>query len=123
MGGGGDDRLSGHSGRDILIGGAGSDRLVGGPDDDILIGGTTSFDADEVALLAIQAEWSSSRDLAARLANLRGPGTGDRLNGNVFLKASVAGQTVFDDGVQDKMTGSSGNGSSSWRATAHRPEE
>ena len=49
---------------------------------------------------------AGSRRLAP--ANLRGPGTGDRLNGNVFLKASVAGQTVFDDGVQDKMTGSSG---------------
>jgi Ca2+-binding RTX toxin-like protein len=112
VGGGGDDHLNGHSGRDVLIGGSGEDRLVGGPDDDILIGGTTRFDADAAALLAVQAEWSSPRDYATRVANLRGTGTGtgfdNRLNGNFFLKSSGTGQTVFDDGVGDKLTGSSG---------------
>src|SRR5262249_24422764 len=103
---GGDDRLDGNSGRDILIGGSGSDRLNGGADDDILIGGTTAFDTDIPALLAIQAEWTSARDYATRVANLRGTGTGPRLNGNVFLKAAGPGQTVFDDGAADTLTGS-----------------
>jgi Ca2+-binding RTX toxin-like protein len=106
VGGGGDDQLSGHQGRDILIGGAGADRLIGGADEDILIGGTTAFDSILTALLAIQAEWSSSRSYATRVANLRGPGTEPRLNGDFFLKASGAGQTVFNDAAVDTLTGS-----------------
>jgi Ca2+-binding RTX toxin-like protein len=104
MGGAGDDTLIGGSGRSVLIGGLGADRLVGGPGDDLLIGGTTTFDADPAALYAILSEWSSGRDYATRVANLSGTGTGPRLNGDTFL----TNLTVLDDGVQDKLTGSSG---------------
>jgi Ca2+-binding RTX toxin-like protein len=109
VGGAGDDQLIGGNDRDVLIGGSGADSLVSGGGEDILIGGVTAFDEDEQALLAVLAEWSSSRDYAARIANLTGTGTGPdnaaRLNGNVFL---LADQTVLDDGAVDSLKGSSG---------------
>ncbi len=37
---GGDDKLIGGSGNNVLIGHAGSDHFVGGPDNDVLVGGT-----------------------------------------------------------------------------------
>jgi Ca2+-binding RTX toxin-like protein len=113
LGGPGDDLLIGQSGRDLLIGGGGADRLVGNADDDILIAGFTDFDADLVALAAIQAEWTSEHDLATRLANLSGrteaegnPGYADRLNDVYFLKL---GETVWDDDEKDLLTGAAGD--------------
>jgi Ca2+-binding RTX toxin-like protein len=109
VGGDGDDHLTGSSGRDLLIGGRGEDRLVGSSGEDILIGGYTSFDTNHAALSAIHAEWTSTRTNATRVANIRGPGSDPRLNGSFFLKStSGSGQTVFDDGEEDKLTGSSG---------------
>jgi Ca2+-binding RTX toxin-like protein len=130
-GGAGDDVIFGGDGRDILIGGTGADRLVGDAQDDILIGGLTAFDeefnkqapnafstaqrltlgAQRLALEAILAEWASHRTYAIRRNNILGVGTGTRLNGNNFFKVSDAtllGNTVFDDGAQDKMWGSCG---------------
>ena len=56
-------------GRDLLIGGEGRDllRAVG---DDLLIPGTTAFDANDMALAAITAEWTSGRSYNDRVANL-----------------------------------------------------
>ncbi|KKL99387.1 hypothetical protein LCGC14_1814910, partial [marine sediment metagenome] len=58
------------------------------------------------------AEGASYDSLALRMkyddgfvANLNGTGTGDRLNQDYFLQEDV---TVFDDGVADRLTGSSG---------------
>jgi Ca2+-binding RTX toxin-like protein len=105
VGDGGDDELVGGLGRDILIGGLGADSLNSGSDEDILVGGTTSFDADGDALLALLAEWSSSRSLAEREANLRsgnGPLLGDT------DRRFVKGTTVFDDGEADVLNGTSG---------------
>jgi uncharacterized delta-60 repeat protein len=100
----GNDLLVGGSGRDILIGGAGLDRIVGSADDDILISGTTTHDANQAALCAILAEWTSSRSTSTRQLNLT-DGSGDsKANGTNYLSAS----TVFDDGVRDVITGSSG---------------
>jgi Ca2+-binding RTX toxin-like protein len=112
VGGDGDDLLAGGAGRDLLIGGLGADRLVGDAEDDILIAGTTAFDANDTALRSIMAEWSSSRDYGARLANLMGTGSGTnfqtRLNGTVYLKMIGPDATVFDDGAVDILTGNSG---------------
>lgn len=107
LGGPGDDLIIGHSGRDLMIGGTGADRMVGNADDDILIAGFTAFDDNLAALAAIQAEWTSNHDLATRLANLSGQseGNADRHNDAYFLKL---GETVLDDGEEDKLTGSSG---------------
>jgi Ca2+-binding RTX toxin-like protein len=114
QGGVGDDLVVGGSGRDLLIGGAGSDRIVGNSDDDILIAGSTLYDANDAALCAILHEWTSARGYEQRIANLNGTGTGadfaNRANGNVYLKVgtTAAESTVFDDGAEDVLTGSSG---------------
>jgi len=111
IGGDGDDLLSGGDGNDILIGGAGADRLVGNADDDILIAGFTAWDGNIAALEAILAEWTSPRSYAQRVANIRGTGSGERLNGDYFLDAegaSSGGRTVFDDGARDVLTGNQG---------------
>jgi PKD repeat protein len=107
-GGTGDDMLVGGTGRDLMIGGEGADRLVGTAGDDILIGGPTLFDDNDDALCGITAEWTSSRSYADRVANLRGLGSGPRLNGDFFLKSAGPGATVFEDGSADRLTGSSG---------------
>lgn len=70
VGGEGGDRLGAATGRNIMIGSAGRDIVGGGDGGAILISGTTTHDANEVALLAILAEWSSSRTLAERVARL-----------------------------------------------------
>jgi Ca2+-binding RTX toxin-like protein len=108
IGGRGSDRIDGGDGFDILIGGTGADIITGAGGDDILIGGTTSFDARMAAIQAILAEWTSGRDLNTRVANINGTGAGARLNGNFFLKRSGLGQTVFEDGPGDQLTGGAG---------------
>jgi hypothetical protein len=76
-----------------------------------MIAGSTSYDANEAALCAVLAEWTPNRSCVARVANLRGTGTGsdfaNRLNGNIFLRVTdqAASTTVFDDGVADVLTG------------------
>ena len=101
----GDDALSGGSGGDLLVGGAGQDRLNGDSGDDILIGGTTAHDTHDAALLSMLAEWNSGRSYATRMANLKGTGSGSRLNGSNFLQL---GTTVFNDSAADQLTGSDG---------------
>ena len=113
LGGVGNDQLVGGGGNDVLIGGDGVDRLVGNKGVDILIGGFTSFDfngddnvlANQKSLLSIFAEWNSTRTLIERRDNINGIGVGPRLNGNNFLTHGV---TVFDDGDEDRLTGSKG---------------
>ena len=65
LGGAGDDQLIAGAGRNLLIGGEGRDllaavRRAGGS---ILIGGSTAHDANDQALGAVLAEWSSDRSL------------------------------------------------------------
>jgi len=112
LGGVGDDQLHGGQGRDLMIGGFDADRLIGNADDDILIAGLTAFDNQADALAAIMAEWTSARSYEARIVNLRGDTTNpqfpNRLNGNFYLSADGPNATVFDDGAEDKLTGSSG---------------
>jgi len=72
---------------------------------DVLIVGTTAFDLDEVALSGVQREWTSTRDAATRVANRQGTGSGLRLNGDSFLKASSPSATVLDDGAADRLKG------------------
>jgi Ca2+-binding RTX toxin-like protein len=96
LGGDGDDNLNGGNGRSILIGGSGEDRLIGGSGDDILIGGSTSFDANAALLSALMDRWSSTVDAyAVRVAKIR-------------LLLSLTSNTVIDDSMVDKLTGSSG---------------
>ena len=104
----GNDHLDGGRGRDLLIGGAGRDKLFGHDDDDLLIAGTTAHDQNARALAAILAEWTSSRDYAARTANILA-GNGPALAGTgIFLQQGVS---VDDDGVRDELFG---NGGKDW---------
>jgi Ca2+-binding RTX toxin-like protein len=105
LGGDGDDLLQGGNGRDLLIGGDGRDRLLGNSDDDILISGTTDHDASEAALCQIMAEWTrTDAGFTSRVSHLSGPSSGGN-NGGYYLND----QTVHDDGVEDMLTGASGN--------------
>jgi Ca2+-binding RTX toxin-like protein len=108
VGGTGNNVLLAGSHRDILIGGAGSEKLFGGTSQDLLIAGTTSFDHNEAALNALQLEWNARRSYAARVANLRGTGTGARNNGSFFLVASGANETVFGSHKGNTLTGGTG---------------
>jgi Ca2+-binding RTX toxin-like protein len=107
VGGRGRNTLIGGNGRDLLIGGAGKDILEGKGGSDLLIGGFTAFDHEEAALMAIMHEWTSDHDLATRIANLSGTGSGasfdQRLNGNYFLRTCGPDATVFDDYVRDVL--------------------
>jgi hypothetical protein len=98
LGGAGDDELIGGSGPDVLIGGAGQDRLVGGPGGDLLIAGSTIYDGDIQALCAIVHAWTGEAGYGARVARLT-----EGVNG-----VQLTAETVLDDGVQDRLTGSSG---------------
>jgi hypothetical protein len=108
VGGAGHNVLFGGRGRDLLIGGSGSSTFIAGSGDDLLVAGTTAYDANEAALAAIMAEWTSGRDYATRIANLSGSGSGPRNNGSYFLIASGPNATVFDNGAIDVLKGGSG---------------
>jgi Bacterial pre-peptidase C-terminal domain/RTX calcium-binding nonapeptide repeat (4 copies) len=108
LGGAGNDKLESGQGSDLLIGGRGGDQLDAGGDDDLLIAGFTNFDANPAALTAILAEWTAPREAEIRVANLRGEGSGPRLNGDYFLKTDGSDTTLFDDGDQDYAAGGSG---------------
>jgi DNA-binding beta-propeller fold protein YncE len=105
VGGAGDDRLTAGGGSSLLIGGPGRDVLSAPRTErrgSILIGGSTSFDANDIALSAILAEWSSSRPPSTRIANIeRGSGSRWRLNGDALLTAI----TLVDDGARDVLSG------------------
>jgi parallel beta-helix repeat protein len=105
-GGSGNDTLTGSSGRDLLIGGWGADTILGGGGEDILVAGFTVYDYDPQALAAIIAEWrTTTRDFETRVSNLRGTGSGPRLNGDYFLNVD----TAFSDlDANDSLTGSAG---------------
>lgn len=109
VGGAGKDTLTGGSGNDVLIGGLGADTINGSGGDDVVIGGRTKFDSDQMALLAIMAEWSRTDETyATRVSHLKAPPKGKGgvagLNGSIFLNTS----TVFDDAAIDALLGGSG---------------
>jgi Ca2+-binding RTX toxin-like protein len=100
FGGTGTDTLFGGKGRSILNGGAGGDTLTGSTGDAVLIGGTTSYDANDAALLAILNEWNSTGTYATRAGHVSG-GTGG-LNGSYYFKLG----TVLNDNIKVSVIGS-----------------
>ncbi len=96
----GNDRLNGGAGRDLLVGGAGSDRLLAQDrtgraahlEGDILIGGLLTYEAIEVALERIMAEWGSSRSFLERA---------ERLTRGLDDMAKLGDESVISDGVAD----------------------
>ncbi|MCA9148117.1 MAG: hypothetical protein KDA92_02395, partial [Planctomycetales bacterium] len=113
LGGDGDDFLNGGPGNDLLIGGLGRDRIIGNRGGDIVIGGYTVHDGNNEALLAMSAEWSSTRSYLSRVENLQGTNLnvaefGDRLNQEFYLVPDGPSQTVFDDSERDQLIGNGG---------------
>lgn len=109
IGAAGNDTLTGGSGRDLLIGGDGSDTLFGGSGDDVLVSGRTTYDNDAMALLSILDEWTNtSRSYQTRVRNIRGTGTGTRLNGNYFLQNAPIQTLGVDPGTADSLWGGVG---------------
>lgn len=100
---GADDTLLGGTGREILVGDGGrsvtaqvtggSDSLNGGAGEDIIIAGV-GIPVDAAAMAMIQAEWTSERTFAERVANISGMGSGPNANGSSYLQP---GTTVFND--------------------------
>lgn len=104
VGGDGNDTLVGGAGRNILIGGRGANVLRGTQGDNVLIGGYTDYDATDLALTQLMAEWSrTDADYATRLDNLRGTTPGGK-NGDVLLNST----TVHDNGKRDTLYGGTG---------------
>jgi Ca2+-binding RTX toxin-like protein len=93
LGGAGNDQLLGGNGRDLLIGGAGRDSLFGQEDDDILIGGSTTYDAHQMALQEIVAEWGYGTSFLTRITK---------------LQPLLHSGTVLDDGTRDDLDGGGG---------------
>jgi Ca2+-binding RTX toxin-like protein len=127
VGGAGDDLPVGHNGRDLLVGGAGSDRLVGNAEDDILVAGFTAYDdegdqfTNQINFVDIMREWNrnggntmpgmtAQEDYAERVFHIITPGGGGGNNAFAYLSSDdpVYTSTVYDDGVSDMLTGSSG---------------
>jgi Ca2+-binding RTX toxin-like protein len=106
LGGAGEDLLIGGDGRDLMIDGTDADRMVGNADDDVLVAGSTAYDADQVALAALMAEWTrTDLSYADRVAHLQGA-SGGHNQGCVLTTAGAA--TVYDDGAADVLTGGAG---------------
>ncbi|HUQ72085.1 MAG TPA: Ig-like domain-containing protein [Planctomycetaceae bacterium] len=108
VGGAGNDHLYGGVGRDLLIGSTGDDTLFGEGDDDILIANATIHDNNELALMAILLEWTSSNSYTQRVNKLR---FGGGANGAFKLDNT----TVLDDGRPDILWG---HGGMDWFLTA-----
>jgi hypothetical protein len=103
VGGTGNNVLIGGNGPNLIIGGGGQSVIIGGSSGDILIGGSTNYDANDVALRAILAEWTSNDDYGTRLARLLGNSPGG-LNGAYDLNTS----TVNYNGQVDILLGAGG---------------
>src|SRR5262249_15269743 len=72
LGGSGNDKLTGGTGRILRFGGAGADTLNGGPDEDILFNGTATFQGDLTTLDNLFAYWNrGDLDYPSRVADLR----------------------------------------------------
>ena len=127
VGGTGHDTIYGNFGTNPTGDGGegGQNLIVGGGDDDtvyasqvvdgaegghgsILVAGSTTL--DQAALLSVLSEWTSTRTVADKIANISGTGTGPRNNGNNFLEVGV---TVFDDSDADTLYSDS-NGDENW---------
>jgi Ca2+-binding RTX toxin-like protein len=98
-GGDGKDNLVAGAARNILIGGKAGNTLNGALGENVFVGGSTSYDANQVALEKLLAEWSRT-DAAydVRVQHLRGT-LADRLNDPFALIAT----TVVDNESVDKV--------------------
>ncbi len=113
VGGGGNDTLYGGSGACVLIAGSGVCTLYGGSGRSLLIGGSTSYDANDQALLGLLNELAVSRMVTSRTriplaSGLTGPYAlvvgktfQDSAQNDTLVKGG--GQTWFLPGVADTV--------------------
>ena len=93
----GTDALTGGTRRDILIGGQGQDQLKSTSGQDLLVGGATSFDAKQLALWALMAEWSRTDESDAdRVTHIT-------QGGGLCQTVSLAAATVQNDHSKDTL--------------------
>jgi hypothetical protein len=112
----GNNTISGNGGNDIIIGGLGHNLLKGGSAQDLFIAGSTVFDFNITALGAFQAEWTSGKSFATRVADIQngaGLTAGNRLRvGSTVSLAQAPGprfgrgggfynSTIFGNGNND----------------------
>jgi uncharacterized repeat protein (TIGR01451 family) len=98
-GGDGKDNLIAGDARNILIAGSGINTLNGKLGENVLVGGSTSYDANQIALEKLLAEWSrTDAAYSVRIQHLRGT-LADRLNDPYALTAT----TVVDNDSVDQL--------------------
>jgi Ca2+-binding RTX toxin-like protein len=103
VGGAGNNTLYGGSGTCLLIaGGSGVSTLYGGSGNSMLIGGSTSYDANDQALLSILSNLAASKMVTSRT---RLPVTGSPVTGAYPL---TMGKTVKDSGTADTLVEGTG---------------
>ena len=89
VGGSGNNLLMSGRGDNLLIGGCGGrTTILGTQGNNVEIGGSVNYEANEAALAAILAEWSSGDSYAVRVGRLDGT-IGGGLNGSWVLNAST----------------------------------
>jgi hypothetical protein len=106
----------GEGGQNLIIAGAGADtvyasQIVDGAEGghgSIVVGGSTTL--NQVALLSVLSEWTTTHSVPQKIANITGLGTADRTNGNNFLQSGI---TVLNDGTVDQLF-SDTNGEANW---------
>ena len=97
VGGSGNNVLVSGRGRNILIAGCGGRNVIlGTQGDNVEISGSTAYDANQAALAAILAEWSSGDSYAQRVGRLNGTIAGG-LNGSWVLVAGTIAHGTNDN--------------------------
>lgn len=99
----GNDTLLGGLGNDILVGGRGTDLLFGDQGDDLLIGDHLTFATNMSVMRHVQAEWTSNRSYAERVATISGGGNGYAANAVIRR-----GSTLISDKALDYLIGGMG---------------
>ena len=77
----------------------------------ILVAGDLNASLGVPQLQQIMAEWGSAHTYNDRVANILGPGSIGRLNGNAYLQS---GSTVTSDAAVDHLWGSTGGTAFNW---------
>ena len=99
-----------------MFGGVGSD-ILSARSGDLMVGGTTSVDNNNVALLAILAEWKSATPIATRRTNILAMGAVGGIGGLNINDSAIDllyGSADADDWfvgttTQDRINNKSGN--------------
>ena len=105
VGGDGNDTLEGRFGDDVLIGGVGKDSLKGGFGANLMLGGSTSYDANDAALLSLVNAWTAPASLSRRIAKVNASST--PLTGSAVTASDAAVDTIVSRYAMDWIIASS----------------